>query len=124
MARQEGTSFFEKARQTLTMLSGQAAFSLIILHKGKLIAARDPFGFRPLSIAKRGEDGDYEWAVASETCAFHDRFDWVGDVEAGQMVTIDGDRLGTVSFAEPDPRPCILSRRTSMTFGRAWGRRS
>jgi len=108
MARQEGAGLFEKANQTLTMLSRRAAFSLIILHKGKLIAARDPFGFRPLSIAKRGEDGDYEWAVASETCAFHDRFDWVGDVEPGQMVTIDGNRLSTVSFAEPDPRPCIL----------------
>jgi amidophosphoribosyltransferase len=108
IARQEGADLVERTKRVLTVLSRQAAFSLIILHKGKLIAARDPFGFRPLSIARRGEDGDYEWAIGSETCAFQDRFTYVGDVEPGQMVVIEGDQLRTIAFAEPDPRPCIL----------------
>jgi amidophosphoribosyltransferase len=108
MARKKGPNLLENARQVLAGLSGQAAFSLIILHKSKLIAARDPFGFRPLSFARRGEDGDYEWAVASETCAFHDRFEWMGDVAPGQMVVIDGEEPKTIAFAAPDPRPCIL----------------
>ena len=44
----------------------------------------------------------------SETCAFHDRFDWVGDVEPGEIVTIQGEEATTVPFAAPDPRPCML----------------
>lgn len=108
IAREKGSNLPENARQVLSDLSGHAAFSLIILHRGKLIAARDPFGFRPLTLARRGEEGDYEWAVASETCAFHDRFDWMEDVAPGEMIIIDGEDLERVTFAAPSPRPCIL----------------
>ncbi|HME44958.1 MAG TPA: hypothetical protein VKF36_17835 [Syntrophorhabdales bacterium] len=108
IARAEGATLLEKAKKTLSVLGREAAFSLILLHKGQLIAARDPFGFRPLSVARRGEEGDYEWAVGSETCAFHDRFEWIGDVEPGQMVVMDGEHARTVSFAAPHPRPCML----------------
>jgi amidophosphoribosyltransferase len=105
---EEGADLLEKTEKTLSFLSRRAAFSLIILYNGKLIAARDPFGFRPLSIARRGEEGSYEWAIGSETCAFHDQFEWIGDVEPGQMFVIDGEEPRTVSFASPNPRPCIL----------------
>ncbi len=108
IARAEGSTLVEKMKKTLALLGKEAAFSLILLHKGQLIAARDPFGFRPLSIARRGEEGDYEWAVGSETCAFHDRFEWIGDVEPGQMVVMDGEQARTVSFASAHPRPCML----------------
>lgn len=108
IAREKDADVRNSARRVLSELSGQAAFSLIILHRGRLIAAKDPFGFRPLSIARRGEEGDYEWAVASETCAFHDRFDWIADVAPGEMATIDGEEIELTTFAAPDPRPCIL----------------
>jgi amidophosphoribosyltransferase len=108
IARAEGSTLLEKAKKTLSLLGREAAFSLILLHKGQLIAARDPFGFRPLSVARRGEEGDYEWAIGSETCAFHDRFEWIGDVEPGQIVVMDGEQARTVSFASPHPRPCML----------------
>ncbi len=108
IARAEGADLLQKAKNALTLLGREAAFSLIILHRGRLIAARDPFGFRPLSLGRRGEEGDYEWAVASETCAFRDRFEWIADVDPGQMVVIDGEEAKTLSFAEPHPRPCIL----------------
>lgn len=108
IARAEGETLLERTKNTLSFLGRQAAFSLILLHRGKLIAARDPFGFRPLSIARRGEEGDYEWAVASETCAFHDRFEWIGDVEPGQIVVMEGEQARGVSFAAPTPRPCVL----------------
>src|SRR5919106_2441687 len=42
------------------------AFSLLIMSERELIAVRDPFGWRPLSLGKL--DGAY--IVASETCAF------------------------------------------------------
>jgi amidophosphoribosyltransferase len=123
IAREEGSDFLEKTQKVLEMLSGKAAFSLIILHRGIMIAAKDPFGFRPLSLARRGEDGDYEWAVASETCAFHASFDSVSDIAPGQMVVLDGETVKTVVFAQPDPRPCILecldfASPASMVFSR------
>ncbi|MDD3847391.1 MAG: amidophosphoribosyltransferase [Syntrophorhabdaceae bacterium] len=108
IARMEGADLLEKVEKTLRFLGRQAAFSVIILHNGSLIAARDPFGFRPLSIARRGEDGDYAWAIASETCAFHGQFEWIGDVEPGQMVVLDGKDIRHISFASPDPHPCIV----------------
>jgi amidophosphoribosyltransferase len=108
IARAEGATVLDKIKSTLSELGKEAAFSLVMLHQGRLIAARDPFGFRPLSIAKRGEEGEYEWAIASETCAFHDRFEWVGDVEPGQIVIIDRDQARTISYAPATPCPCIL----------------
>src|SRR5437868_11945954 len=41
------------------------AFSVTALSEGKLLAFRDPHGFRPLCLGRL--DGD--WVVASETCA-------------------------------------------------------
>ncbi len=43
----------------------QGAFSLLIMTERELIAVRDPFGWRPLSLGKL--DGAY--ILASETCA-------------------------------------------------------
>lgn len=108
IARAEGSHIVQRTENTLRMLSGRAAFSLIILYNGMLIAARDPFGFRPLSIGRRGDEGTYEWAFASETCSFRSQFEWMGDVEPGQMLVVDGDDVRTTSFARSDPHPCIL----------------
>ena len=62
----------------------KGAYSLAIMSPRKLIAARDPMGFRPLCI---GETAD-GWAIASESCAL----DAIGakflrDVEPGEIVT-------------------------------------
>jgi amidophosphoribosyltransferase len=108
IARANGSTLLEKARETLSRIGNEAAFSLMLLQGRQLLAARDPFGFRPLSIGRRGEAEDYEWAVASETCAFGDRFDWISDVEPGQIVVIEGDEARTFSFAAPHPRPCLM----------------
>lgn len=108
IARSTGIDLIEKVHKTLSILGPQSAFSLIILHDGKLIAARDPFGFRPLSIARMGEEDDYSWAVASETCAFHGNLEWIGDVEPGQMIVLDGEHMQKIPFASPDPHPCIV----------------
>ncbi len=108
ITRAKGSTLLEKTRETLSQIGNEAAFSLILLHDRQLLAARDPFGFRPLSIGRRGEAEDYEWAVASESCAFGDRFDWISDVEPGQIVVIEGDEARTFSFAAPHPRPCLV----------------
>lgn len=64
----------------------EGAYCLVILTDTKMIAVRDPNGFRPLALGTI--DGSY--AVASETCAF----DIIGaefmrDVEPGEVVVID-----------------------------------
>jgi len=64
----------------------EGAYSLIMLTRDKIVAARDPRGFRPLALGKLNGS----WVVASETCAF----DLVGaeylrDVEPGEIIIID-----------------------------------
>ncbi len=63
----------------------KGAYSLVIMSPRKLIGARDPYGFKPLSIGKR----DSAYFIVSETCAL----DTIGaafvrDIEPGEIVTI------------------------------------
>ena len=68
----------------------EGAYSLLVMSPTKLIAARDPHGFRPLCIGQIGED----IVFASESCALDSvgaRF--VRDVEPGEIVIVDRDGL-------------------------------
>jgi amidophosphoribosyltransferase len=60
----------------------QGAFSLVLLTKDRLIAVRDPHGFRPLTLGKLGDS----YVVCSETCAL-DLIDatWIRDIEPGEV---------------------------------------
>lgn len=69
----------------------RGAYSVVALTPGKILAARDPNGFRPLAIGKLGES----YCVSSETCAF----DLIGaelvrEVRAGEVVVIELDSSG------------------------------
>lgn len=71
----------------------RGAYSLAVMLGNRLIAARDPWGFRPLVIGER-DDITY---VASETCAL----DIVGarflrDVEPGEIVMVDAAGMKTL----------------------------
>ncbi|MEX0679772.1 MAG: amidophosphoribosyltransferase [Balneolales bacterium] len=73
----------------------EGAYCLVLLTDDRLIAVRDPNGFRPLAIAKKGES----WMVASETCAFDiNDAEYVRDVQPGEVVIID---RGTLESGEP-----------------------
>ncbi len=85
----------ERIKDALTKVKG--AFSIIFLRESELIAARDPFGVRPLSLGML--DGAY--VVASETCAF----DLIGaafirDIEPGEVLIINDDGLRSVYLPE------------------------
>jgi amidophosphoribosyltransferase len=69
----------------------KGAFSLIIVtSKNKLIAVRDPNGFRPLCIGKSA----IGYAVASETCALDAcGFEFVRDVKPGEVVMIEHGQI-------------------------------
>src|SRR5918996_363378 len=97
------------------------AFSLLFLTPHALVAARDPWGFRPLAIGKL----EGAWIVTSETCAL-DLIDaeYVRDVEPGELVVIDRDGLRSFRPFPPEPvRQCVFehvyfARPDSLVFGR------
>ncbi len=63
----------------------KGAYSLVVMSPRKLIAARDPQGFRPLCIGKR----DNAYVVASESCALDTiGASFIRDVEPGEIITI------------------------------------
>ncbi|MDO8675371.1 MAG: amidophosphoribosyltransferase [Candidatus Omnitrophota bacterium] len=75
----------------LSQLKG--AFSLIFLVEDTLIGARDPHGFRPLSLGKLG-DG---YILASESCAFDlMKAEFVREIEPGEVVIIKGNKIESV----------------------------
>lgn len=69
------------------------AYSLVVMSPRKLIGARDPYGFKPLCIGKRGNS----YIIASESCALDTiGAEFVRDVLPGETVTITPDE-GIVS---------------------------
>ena len=70
------------------------AYSLVIMSPSKLIAARDPHGFRPLCYGVR-DDGTY--IVASETCALDAvNAEFVRDIEPGEVVVFTKDGIRSI----------------------------
>jgi amidophosphoribosyltransferase len=89
--------------RAMTRLEG--AYSVTALAEGKLLAFRDPHGFRPLCLGRLGEDR----VVASETCAL----DLVGaqlerEVEPGELVIVDDGGVRTVRAVEQEPGALCL----------------
>jgi amidophosphoribosyltransferase len=97
------------------------AFSLVFLTPDALVAARDPWGFRPLVLGRLNG----ATVVASETCAL-DLVDaeYVRDVEPGEVLVVDA--AGVRSFRPFPPEPtahCVFehvyfARPDSQVFGR------
>jgi amidophosphoribosyltransferase len=74
---------------TMDVLEG--AYSLVIMSSTKLIAVRDPRGFRPLCIGTLPGGG---YAFASESCALDAAgADFLRDVEPGEIVVADAHGL-------------------------------
>ncbi len=68
----------------------EGAFCLTILLDDKLIAVRDPNGFRPLSIGKK----DNAFVVASETCAFDIiQAKFLREVKPGELIVVDDQSI-------------------------------
>jgi amidophosphoribosyltransferase len=105
-----------------SVTQAQGAFSLVLLTKNRLVAIRDPHGFRPLTLGRLG--GAY--IVCSETCAL-DLIDaeWVRDIEPGEMLVVGPE--GVTSYHPFLPAPsahCIFehvyfARPDSYVFGQS-----
>lgn len=87
----------------------KGAYSLVVMSPRKLIAARDPFGFKPLCIGKR----DNAYMVTSESCALETiGAEFVRDVLPGEVVTIspEGGIASDLSLCLPKEKQgrCIF----------------
>jgi amidophosphoribosyltransferase len=100
----------------------QGAFSLVMLTRDRMIAVRDPHGFRPLALGRLGD----AVVVCSETCAM----DLIGatyerDVEPGEVLIVSADGVRSIKPFLPAPLAhCIFehvyfARPDSYVFGRS-----
>ena len=98
----------------------EGSYSIVMLTKDKVVAARDPRGFRPLSLGQLNGG----WVVASETCAF-DLLSarYVRDIEPGEILIIDHTGLKSLTpFPKVRSAHCIFeliyfARPDSQIFG-------
>ena len=118
IARSKATEIERMVAEALGRCQG--AYSLVLLAGDKLIGVRDPRGFRPLCLGRRGES----YVLASETCAL----DIVGatfirEIEPGEMVILDKEGVRSIKILAPEPmRACVFeliyfSRPDSVVFG-------
>lgn len=82
----------------------EGAYSVVLMSPRKLIGARDPHGFRPLSIGKIKNS----YILSSETCAFENLgAEFVRDVEPGEVVVIDKNGLRSLKSPRAQKKASI-----------------
>jgi len=119
-ARSKGKSVEDAVIDSVTQLQG--AFSFLMLTSDRMIAVRDPHGFRPLALGRLGE----AFVVCSETCAL----DLIGatyvrDVEPGELLIISAGGVKSLKPFGPAPLAhCVFehvyfSRPDSYVFGKS-----
>jgi len=99
----------------------RGAYCLVFLTETRMVAARDPQGFRPLCLGKLSEG----WVVASETCALDlIEAEFIREIEPGEIVVITREGV-TSHFPHKaiEPAPCIFefvyfARPDSTIFGK------
>jgi amidophosphoribosyltransferase len=100
----------------------QGAFSLVVLTPDRMIAVRDPHGFRPLALGRLGD----AVVVCSETCAM----DLIGatyerDVEPGEVLVVGKDGIRSIKpFGPAQLAHCVFehvyfARPDSYVFGKS-----
>jgi amidophosphoribosyltransferase len=114
----------ERLATALRQVTG--AYSLLFLTETKLIAVRDPHGFRPLVLGRLKD----AFVFASETCAFDlVEAEFIREIEPGEMVVVDASGLRSykplAALREPEPaRFCVFehvyfARPDSLVNGRS-----
>ena len=99
-------SIEEAVSKTMNLLEG--AYSLVLISSTKMIAARDPYGFRPLCYGKMA-DGAY--VVASESCALSAvGAEFIRDVLPGEILvfTKNGVESRREHCEKQQKRTCIF----------------
>jgi len=119
-ARSKARTAEDAVVESVTQLQG--AFSFLMLTADRMIAVRDPHGFRPLALGRLGD----AYVVCSETCAL----DLIGatyvrDVEPGELLIITASGMRSLTpFAQAQLAHCVFehvyfSRPDSYVFGKS-----
>ncbi len=103
--RLECSSTEEAVEKAMPEIKG--AYSCIVMTATKLIAFRDPCGFRPLCI---GKTPDGAFVVSSETCALDAvGAEYLRDVRAGEIIVISSEGLKSIdTHVAPNSKICIF----------------
>jgi amidophosphoribosyltransferase len=124
IAHSRAKSLIDAIADSLRQVEG--AFSIVMMTRDRIFAARDPRGFRPLSMGRISNPGAPDTVVfASETCAFDLlRAKYERDVKPGELVMVTRDGVTSTQFATGVPQAsCIFehvyfARPDSRIFGR------
>lgn len=118
MAMSQKPALTDRIIEALKQIRG--AYSLLFLSENEVIAARDPYGFRPLVLGCI----DGAQVISSETCAL----DLIGaeylrEVEPGELIVINEDSFHSFHIFPEDRRSCVFeliyfARPDSIVFGR------
>ena len=113
-----GNTIEEAVAKACSLVKG--AYSILLLVNDKLIAVKDPHGFRPLVLGRMGQS----YVLASETCAFDLlEAEYLRPVDPGEMIVVERGRLTTHQLCNPcTPKQCIFeliyfARPDSTIFG-------
>jgi amidophosphoribosyltransferase len=120
IARSKEADLEKRLIDSLTRIEG--AYSFVLLTEDKLIAIRDPRGFRPLCLGKL----DDAYCIASETCALDlIQAEYLRDIEPGEVLFVDKNGLHSVRpFSGVKHSFCIFefiyfARPDSKIFGKS-----
>lgn len=103
IARHHKDDLEEAIVKTLENIVG--TYGLVIMTSEKLIGARDPYGIKPLSIGKLGED----YILSSESCSFDTiGAEFIRDVEPGEIVVVDGNGLRSIQLERKGKKLCLF----------------
>ncbi|MBU0615672.1 MAG: amidophosphoribosyltransferase [Nanoarchaeota archaeon] len=106
---------------TAALKTVEGAYSLVFLTQDMMIAARDPSGYRPLTLGTMG----HGWILSSETAAIKDIGGQVlRDIAAGEMFAITPTGFLGTSIGQSRLSECIfelvyLARQDSIVFGQS-----
>jgi amidophosphoribosyltransferase len=124
IAHSHAGSLVNAIADSLSQVEG--AFSIVMMTRDRIFAARDPRGFRPLSMGRMQNAEGHETIVfASESCAFDLlRAEFIRDVLPGELVMVSEDGVTSRQYASGVPQSsCVFehvyfARPDSRIFGR------
>ena len=101
LAAAGGSTWEDRIERTLPAWKG--AYSLVLLVGDRVVAVRDPWGFRPMSVGRLPQGG---YAVASETCALTTLgCVEIDEVKPGEIVTLHGAEIARRQALTPAAEP-------------------